>query len=130
MDEFAKRCKPAFLDFDPKKETRKVYDKHLGEFVTPSRHFVKEIPLDWLIAAGNLSKTAIRVAHACWFLDGCNRKKPFKLNRFTSSRFGLDRRAKHRGLRKLEEAGLIKIHRIPGSLSIIEMLRDGTVNRD
>jgi hypothetical protein len=120
--------KPAHLDFDPSQELRLVYNKQLGNFVKPikqTRLYIKMIPVDWLSQALTLSFSAVRVGLACWFIDGCNKQKPFTLTRTTCQRFAISKWDKRRGLKQLENAGLIEILRVPGRLSLITMVRDG-----
>ena len=119
--------KPAHLDYDPRQERRLVYDQKLGDYVEPlkqSLRYIKMIPMDWLSQAVTLCPPAVRVGLACWFMDGCNKQKPFTLTRATCQLLGIAKWDKRRGLRQLENAGLIKILRVPGRLSLIAMVRE------
>ena len=70
------------------------------------------IPLPWLTAASKLSgKAPIAVALAIWFQVGRRRSKEVRLTSAVIERFGIDRKAKYRGLSALEQAGLIKVRR-------------------
>ena len=120
--------KPAHLDYDPKVETRLVYDREASEFKPPtkkSHRFIRMIPLPWIAEAAKLPYSAVRVGLACWFMDGCTKQKPFTLSRATCQQFNIEKWDKRRGLRELESAGLIKVQRFPGRLSLIAMVRMG-----
>jgi len=119
--------KPAHLDYDPKVETRLIYDRRSGEFKEPpkqSQRYIKTIPLPWISEAARLPYSAVRVGLACWFMDGCNKQQPFTLSRANCQQFSISKWDKRRGLRQLESAGLIEIQRRPGRLSLIAMVRD------
>lgn len=114
--------KPAHLDFDPCSENRQVFDPKSGGFRTPTPHFIQTIPVELVASLYSLPKSAVFAWLACWFLHGCNRGKPFVLNQSTANRFGLNKLNRRRGLRALESAGLIRLHRKPGRLAVIEMV--------
>ena len=119
--------KAAHLDFNPRVENRLVYDNELGEFKEPptqSQRYIKVIPMPWVSEAVKLPYSAVRVGLACWFMDGCNKQNPFTLSRATCQQFSISKWDKHRGLRQLENASLIKIQRLPGRASLIAMVRD------
>jgi hypothetical protein len=121
--------KPEYLDFNPEVERRLVYNRKLGEFAEPPKqfqHYIKMIPIPWLSEAFKLPFSAVRVGLACWFMDGCNRQNPFTLNRAVCRRFNISKWDKRRGLRRLEEAGLIQLQRRLGRLSLIGMVREQT----
>ena len=70
------------------------------------------IPLGWLACAVRLSgKAPVAVALAIWFQSGRRRSKVVRLTTAVIERFGIDRKAKYRGLSALEKAGLVQIHR-------------------
>jgi hypothetical protein len=70
------------------------------------------IPLSWLTVAAKLSgKAPVAVALALWFQVGRRRSKEVRLTTAVIERFGIDRKAKYRGLSALEQAGLIKVRR-------------------
>lgn len=114
--------KPAHLDLDPRSENRQVFDQKLGKFRAPTPHFIQTIPVELVAPLYSLPKSAVFAWLACWFLHGCNRGKPFTLNRSTALRFGLNRQNKRRGLRALESAGLIKVQHKPGRLPVISVV--------
>jgi hypothetical protein len=117
---------PAHLDYDPKVETRMVFDYKTGEYKKPpnkSHLFIQTISLPWISKATQLPYSAMRVGLACWFIDGCNKQKPFTLNRATCLHFNITKWDKRRGIRQLEDAGLIEIQRRPGRFSLISLKR-------
>ena len=113
--------KPAHLDHNTRTEKRLVYDKHTGEYREPKSHFIQTIPVDRIASLHRLPKSAVLAWMACWFLHGCNKGEMFALNSSTAKRFGLNKQNRRRGLRALDEAGLVTIHHRPGRLSLIEM---------
>jgi len=122
MSDRPTRKRPAYLDLDPQNESRQVFDPKSGEFRPPSPHFIQTIPVEHVAPLYSLPKSAVFAWLACWFLQGCNRGRPFTLNQSTAKRFGLNKLNRRRGLRALEAAGLIRLHHKPGRLSIIEMV--------
>jgi hypothetical protein len=83
------------------------------------------IPWNWLIAASKVNGkgSAVQVALAIWFLSGLNRKSAtVKLTRKTLSQLGIERNAGYRGLRVLEESGLVAVTRRPGASPIVVIL--------
>ena len=116
--------KPVYIDFDLQQAERYTWDRSTSTHKRPSAPYVARIPVDWIARAGGLSKSALLTGLVCWFLDGCNRKQPFKINRATAIKFGLSVHQKRRGIRDLEAAGLIKVSNSPGQLSLIEVMRE------
>jgi hypothetical protein len=118
----AKR-KPTHLDYNSRTEKRLVFDKRTGDFKEPTAHYIQTIPVDLIAPLHSLPKSAVFTWLACWFLHGCNRGKPFKLNQSTARRFGLNAQNRRRGLRALEKLGLVQLHRRPGRLSLVEIIK-------
>jgi hypothetical protein len=70
------------------------------------------IPLNWLSGASKLKgKAPLAVALAIWFERGRRRGGEVRLTTAILDRFGINRKAKYGGLKALEEAGLIRVHR-------------------
>lgn len=81
------------------------------------------IPLGWLTAATKLSgKAPVAVALAIWFQAGRRRSKEVRLTTAVIERFGIDRKAKYRGLSALEKAGLVRVHREPRRNPVVTIL--------
>lgn len=84
------------------------------------------IPWKWLTHASlNGGKgSAIQVALAIWFLSGLNHKSAtVKLTRKTLKSLGVERNSGYRGLRSLEESGLISVIRKKGASPIVTLLK-------
>jgi hypothetical protein len=76
--------------------------------------FVKA-PLPWLAAAATLPGKAIVVGLALWFLRGVKKQATVRLTGATLVKVGVTRKAGYRGLRQLENAGLVQVTRRRGS---------------
>jgi hypothetical protein len=81
------------------------------------------IPLSWLTVASKLSgKAPLAVALAIWFEAGRRKSKEVRLTTAVIERFGLDRKAKYRGLSALEKAGLVQVRRKPRRNPVVTIL--------
>lgn len=81
------------------------------------------IPLEWLGCASKLpGKAALSVALAIWFEVGRRRSDEIKLTTAICNRFGVNRKAKYRGLSLLEEAGLVAVVREARKNPIVTVL--------
>ena len=81
------------------------------------------IPLGWLACAAKLSgKAPLAVALAVWFQAGRRRSKEVRLTTAVIERFGIDRKAKYRGLSAPEKAGLVRVHRQPRLNPLVTIL--------
>lgn len=81
------------------------------------------IPLSWLSAAAALpGKAPLSVGLAIWFEAGRRRALQVKLTTAIVQRFGLNRKAKYRGLLGLEKAGLVEVHRQPRRNPLVTIL--------
>lgn len=77
---------------------------------------------DWLAAAARLPGKALAVAIAIQWMANIRRQSTFALTGTTTSRFSISRDASYDGLRRLEEAGLIQVRRLPGRNPSITLL--------
>ncbi len=81
------------------------------------------IPLGWLACAAKLSgKAPLAVALAIWFQAGQRRSKEVPLTTAVIERFGIDRKAKYRGLSALEKVGLVRVRRKPWRNPVVTIL--------
>jgi hypothetical protein len=81
------------------------------------------IPLGWLGRAAQLSgKAPLTVALAIWFQAGRRRSKQVRLTTPVLRRFGVNRKAKYSGLKSLEKAGLVGVHREPKKNPVVTIL--------
>jgi len=81
------------------------------------------IPLDWLGRASKLpGKAPLATAIAIMFEVGRRRSPQITLTTAILERFGINRKAKYRGLEQLEEANLISVDRRPRRNPIVTVL--------
>jgi hypothetical protein len=81
------------------------------------------IPLDWLGRASKLpGKAPLATAVAIMFEVGRRRSPQITLTTAILDRFGINRKAKYRGLEQLEEANLVKVDRRPRKNPIVTVL--------
>jgi DNA-binding transcriptional ArsR family regulator len=89
-------------------ESKKKYVPNKGGVVK----FIKgPIPLPWIIGAVKLSPCALRISIVIWYVRGLRKSDTFILSNKMLKEFGLDRYTKYRGLKLLEEAGLVEVKR-------------------
>lgn len=75
------------------------------------------IPLDWLAVAACLPGRSLHVGVALWLRSGVEKSNRVKLPQKLMREFGVDRHAVYRGLRHLEDAGLVSVDRRSGRLA-------------
>lgn len=81
------------------------------------------IPLNWLSTASGLrGKAALAVGLAIWFEAGRRKSNNINLTRAICERFGVNRKAKYRGLTSLENANLISVVRRPRKNPMVTIL--------
>ena len=91
---------------------------------TPTLMLLKgPIPVSWLARAVKCGLPALVIGLELWLLSGLRKSKVVDLNlsrlRFSVVRF---RQSNQRGLRQLEEAGLVRVIRRPGRRSQVEIV--------
>jgi hypothetical protein len=87
------------------------------------QHFLKgPIPWNWVSKAAQLHGKALHVGICLWYLAGLkiSRVVPMSMERLLE--LGVNRFAAYRGLKALEEAGLVRVARHKGRLSKVELL--------
>jgi hypothetical protein len=87
------------------------------------QHFLKgPIPWSWISKAAQLPGKALHVSICLWYLAGLksNRTVPLSMERLLE--LGVSRFAAYRGLKALEEVGLVRVARHKGRLSRVELL--------
>lgn len=88
----------------------------------PGEAFLKgPIPWRWL-AAALLPGRCLHVGLVLWHLHWLQRRPKIRLNNATLLELGVDKHAKRRALKRLEEAGLIAIERRTGNYPLITLL--------
>jgi DNA-binding transcriptional ArsR family regulator len=86
-------------------------------------HFLKgPVPLIWLAQAARCGGKALHVAIILWYRAGLQKSATIKIPGWTAKRFGLDRHAKTRALKALEEAGLVSVTRRQGCSPQVTLL--------
>lgn len=102
-------------------------EKRAAQFPQTRRvngEFVKgPLPLNWLSSACKLrGKSPLTVALAILFEVGRRKSNEIVLTTAICERFGVNRKAKYRGLSALEAAGLILVNRRPRKNPILTVL--------
>lgn len=106
------------IESTPQERHNPAHEKRTAQF-PKSRHvtgeFVKgPLPLNWLSSACKLpGKSPLTVALAILFEVGRRKSNEIFLTTAICERFGVNRKAKYRGLAALEAAGLILVNRRP-----------------
>ena len=86
-------------------------------------HFLKgPVPLIWLARAACCRGKALHVAIILCYRAGLQKSDTIKVPGWTAKKFGLDRHAKTRALKALEEAGLVSITRRQGCSPQVTLL--------
>ena len=71
--------------------------------------FIPSIPFKFFLRAARSSGKAIIIFLYIWYLTKCSKSKTIKLSNTALLEIGIQRMTKLRSLKKLEEAGLIKV---------------------
>ncbi len=81
--------------------------------------------MNWVSLAAKLSGQALHVGMALWFLGGMGKSASVKLSNKAMKIFGVDRYAKGRGLKALENAGLVSVEYQAGCSPMVKILDVG-----
>jgi hypothetical protein len=127
MDDFFDNPDRLRLHLSRQEERSPANEKRTAVFPKTRRvngEFVKgPLPLDWLSSACKLrGKSPLTVALAILFEVGRRKSNQIVLTTAICERFGVNRKAKYRGLSALEAAGLILVNRRPRKNPIITVL--------
>ena len=114
LDQFRRRS-----DDQPRpKRSNRVPRHKRGE-----RFLKGPIPAEWLSRAAKLPGKALHVGLAVWFAAGLAKCRRVKLTRGALALFGVGRRqTAYRGLKRLEESGLVAVDRGKGQNASVELL--------
>ena len=82
-----------------------------------------QVPLAWVERAAQLGTQALVVGILLQFRFLLSQKEPVTLPKNFLARFGISKGVKQRALKKLEDAGLIRVSRETGQSSRITLLR-------
>jgi DNA-binding transcriptional ArsR family regulator len=97
--------------------------KRTSTLLNPGGKFLKgPIPLKWLAAASKLPGKALQIGIVLWYLKGLKKNHVVKLTSVVLAEFGVKKDAKRRGLKVLEEAGLVSIQRRKNKNPIVTIL--------
>ena len=89
----------------------------------PGERFLKgPVPCAWLQRAARLPGKSFHVGIALWQRAGMEKSDTVKLSNGILEDWGTDRYAKARGLKDLEEAGLVSVKRHHGRSPIVTIL--------
>lgn len=88
-----------------------------------SRRFIKgPIPLGWIGKAAHLPGKTLHVALALQYLAGLTKSDTVRLSAKTLDVMGVARNAKADALARLQQAGLISVHQLPGRAPVVTLL--------
>ena len=89
----------------------------------PGQKFLRgPIPWDWLSVAARLPGKALQVGLAIWHIAGLKNAMTVELSRVPLESLGVTRQTGYRGLKALENAGLIKAGRRSGLKTRVTIL--------
>ena len=80
------------------------------------------IPLSWLAKAAAIPGKALTIGIALWFEVGCNNNATVKASGGLFAKLSVSRNASYRGLRELENRGLVKVDRHRGRSPVVTIL--------
>ena len=103
-------------------QTERATKRQLPRHKAGEKFLKGPIPMDWLSAAARLPGKSLHVAIAIWFTASLNKSATVPLSNLAGLPFGLDRNAKYRALKWLEEKNLISIERKLGRSPLVTLL--------
>lgn len=86
----------------------------------------RTIRLDTLEAAARVPGKALNLMVGLWLLVVIRQSPTVPLSRRTMARVGISRFGATDALRRLEEAGLVQVWRLPGRASMVTLTEPGT----
>jgi DNA-binding transcriptional ArsR family regulator len=85
--------------------------------------FIKgPIPLSWIKTAAKLPGKALEISMVLWFLKSVNKRNTVRLSGKMIKEFGVSRPTYYRGLKALEDAGLVSIKRRVGRSPVVKII--------
>ena len=89
----------------------------------PGEKFIKgPIPWDWITEAAKLGGSPLKVAVGLWFYAGMKSNRSIKFSNVILPELDLSRSAKYRGLKKLEDRGLVSLQQASGCSPVVTLL--------
>lgn len=117
-DFYSARLHPVQPRSVPADNNRRVPRHGSGE-----RFLKGPIPWLWIIAAASLPGRALHVGLAIWLAVGIKKRNAVPLSLTAISKeMGHSRATASRGLQRLEDAGLVEVHRAPGRKPLVTLL--------
>lgn len=101
-----------------------VEARHFCESQPAVRFLKGPVPMSWLAAAAKLPGKALAVGVALWRLSGAVKSRTVILSNAEVEVLGVDRNAKSRALRALQQEGLVSVDQRPGCLPRVTILSD------
>ncbi|WJJ94712.1 hypothetical protein [Neopusillimonas aromaticivorans] len=105
------------------------WSPHHGQHVAGARTatrtpgFIKgPLPLDWMRQAAALPGKALHVGLCLWYLAGLTQSKRVRLTSKTTQAMGVSRDAKGEALKRLAQAGLVRVEQRPGCAPEVTLL--------
>ena len=80
------------------------------------------IPWSWLVKASQIDSRTVYIVLVIFFYKGVQKQKRFKISNKLLSELGINRQAKSRALKGLEDSGLIKIYPQKGGSPLVEII--------
>ena len=80
------------------------------------------IPWSWIAKAANCPGQALQVMMVLWFKAGLQKKRTVKLSYKELAKLGCKRESARRGLKALEDVGLVSVERHPGRSPVVTIL--------
>lgn len=85
--------------------------------------FIKgPLPLDWVQRAAALPGKALQVGLCLWYLAGLTQFKQVRLTSKITEAMGVSRDAKGEALKRLAQAGLVRVEQRPGCAPEVTLL--------
>jgi DNA-binding FadR family transcriptional regulator len=78
--------------------------------------------MDWIAKAAKLPGKAVQTALALWWLAGMKPQQKIKISRQALELMNVSDDAYRDALRRLDQAGLINVFRMPGQRPMVEIL--------
>jgi hypothetical protein len=91
----------------------------------PHPKYIRTVPLAWAMRAAALPGKSLAVGIVIWYLAGISKRHTIVLSNKLRSEFGVTRNSGRRALKRLEDAGLVRVERSGNkspSVTILEIV--------
>lgn len=110
--------------FSPAEYAQHIADQTAAKM---NQRFIKgPIPIPWLVAAFTLTPSALKCAIALFYQRGLSGSDEFKIEPKRFRELGIEDTARRRGLRELEESGLIQLDKEQSKSPVANLIRATT----